>query len=159
VAALLAILCLPSTVYGNAGAGTDLVRGWLRAVEANDRRAVSGTVSLPFRYREAWPKKQCERTVKDHKELADWLTCVRKKEKLLIGELKWEKENLRLAAGDAEAPDELRGLAKDLGETGEWVNGSVHGDGVTYQFLILLRRSDGKPRVSAFLIDATFDGG
>jgi hypothetical protein len=67
---------------------------------------------------EAWPKKQCERTVKNHEELARWLTCVRKKEKLLIGEVKWEKENLRLAAGDAEAPDELRGLAKDLGETG-----------------------------------------
>jgi hypothetical protein len=51
VAALLAVLCLPSAVHADAGAGTELVRSWLRAVEANDGRAVSGTVSLPFKYR------------------------------------------------------------------------------------------------------------
>jgi hypothetical protein len=159
VAVLIMVLGAPWTAGADEGAGTEFVRGWLRAIRANSKEAVSGATSLPFTYREAWPKKRCERSSKDQKGLADWLTCVRKKEKLLIGELKWEKENLRLAAGNAQASDKLRALAKDFGSTGEWVNGAVNGDGVTYEFLFLLQTVDGKPRVSAVLIDVSFDQG
>ena len=159
MAALIATLGVPWSASADEGADIEFVRGWIRAIRTDSKEAVTGAVSFPFTYREAWPKKQCERTARNPKGLADWLTCVRRKEKLLMNELKWERETLRLEAGNRQASEKLRALAKDLGAPGEWVSGHINGDGVTYKFLFVLRRTDAKRRVSALLIDAFVEEG
>lgn len=46
------------------------------------------------RYREDWPRKQCQRTVKAEAGFGPWLACVRKSEDLLIETLGWERDTL-----------------------------------------------------------------
>jgi hypothetical protein len=152
---MVAALSIPARAEPTA---SDTARAWLRSLRTGKSAAIAESMSLPFTYREAWPKKQCDRLVIDQKSLAEWVGCIRKKEDLLLGELKWEKENLTLESGQGKSPQKLRALTKDLGP-GEWVHGWINGDGVTYEFLLLVDRTSGKPRVSACIIDASFDEG
>ena len=136
--------------------GPEVARGWLRAVQAGEAAAIAQTTKLPFIYREAWPKKQCDQSVADGDALGKWTACMQKNERLLLDELKWEKENLTLEAGEGKSPKKLRALAKKVAK-GEWVHGWINGDGVTYEFLFLMDRASDKPQIAACIIDVSFD--
>jgi hypothetical protein len=97
-------------------------------------------------------------SVSTRKALDHWLRCIHEKQKLLLGELEWERENLKLEPGQGKN-EKLREIARKLGGQGAWLHGWINGDGVTYELLFLVDLASDKPRVSACIIDAGFDSG
>lgn len=152
---IIAALSLPAFAEPTA---SDTARAWLRSLRAEKPVAIVTATSLPFAYREAWKKKSCERSVDNQKELEAWFGCIHKQERLLLDQLEFEKDILTFESGQGSSPRKLRALTKGLGN-GDWVHGWLSGDGVSYEFLILVNSGSGKPQVSACLVDATFDGG
>jgi hypothetical protein len=166
--AVLAVLLLFGAVSRSVSAGgpvsaTDAARLWLRALHDGSVETLASLTTLPFGYRETWPKKQCARVAKDVPALRKWLGCMRKKEDLLIEELLREKNDpshVRLVDGIEGASKKLRDLAKAAPGKSRWVNGYINGDGVTYEFLFAIDGDDESGRrVSSMYIDASFDSG
>jgi hypothetical protein len=164
VAVVLLTLAVPPGSTSAAGAvpPTETVRLWLRALHDGNAETLESLTTLPFAYREAWPKKQCSQVAKDAAAIRKWLDCARKKEELLIEELRWEKDDpnhVHLGLGLDAAGKKLRALAKgSAGKT--WVNGFINGDGVSYGFLFALDGDDANGwRIAAMFIDASFDSG
>ncbi len=163
----LALALLLGVASGSATAAdpvpaTETVRLWLGALHDGNVDAFESLTALPFIYREAWPKKQCTRVAKDPVAVKGWLECARKKEGLLIEELRREQNDpshVHLGLGSEAASKKLRALAK--GTSGKtWVNGFINGDGVTYEFLFAIDGdASGGRRVAAMYIDASFESG
>jgi hypothetical protein len=166
VVVMVAILALGVAPGPTSAAGvvpaTETVKLWLRALHDGNAETLESLTAVPFAYREAWPKKQCSQVAKDAAAIRKWLDCARKKEDLLIEELRWEKDDpnhAHLRLGLDAAAKKLRALAKgSVGKT--WVNGFINGDGVTYGFLFALDGDDAVGwRIAAMFIDASFDSG
>jgi hypothetical protein len=166
VVLMVALLALGVATESTSAAGvvpaTETVRVWLRALHDGNAEALESLTAVPFAYREAWPKKQCSQGAKDAAAIRKWLDCTRKKEDLLVEELRWEKDDpnhAHLGLGLDAASKKLRALAKGtVGKT--WVNGFINGDGVTYGFLFALDGDDANGwRIAVMFIDASFDLG
>jgi hypothetical protein len=165
----LLLITLVTVLSGsNAGAEkpdpTAPVRLWLKALRDGNAQTLASLTALPFGYHEAWPNKQCTQVVKKSEALPKWLSCVRKKDLLLLNELRGvdDPEHLRLmpGTGTSLASRKLLSLAKASTTDGAWVYGFINGDGVTYEFLFHLQDDQTQgSRVSGLFIDAEYETG
>jgi hypothetical protein len=121
---------------------------WLQAVASGDP---AETTSMPFTFATTAKVKRCERTVTDRKALAEWLTCVRKSDQLLVNEVR-RGTLMPSDPAHVESPA-LRSLASKISARGKWIEAFINGDGVTYTFRFLLLGG----AVAAFLVEADFE--
>jgi hypothetical protein len=136
-------------------------KSWLDGLKRKDTAAVLEATSLPFVHRSIGLKEKCERSTKTRDELQRWAECLLTSKDLLLGEL--------AAGDDVEIEQDLNPSPRKLKAfeklqqglpTGEWSGAYLNGDGVTFTLRFLIVKSpDGRRRVAAFLVKASFETG
>jgi hypothetical protein len=161
LALIVAAACVSGAARAEESHAPDTARAWLRALYDGDGDVLTRLSALPFTYREAWPKKKCSAVAKDKAGYSKAMICLRGSEKLLLQELRWDKEDpshVRLTLGLDGGGKKLRALVKGAPAATTWVSGAINGDGVTYELLFGLRGHDvNGGRVAFLVIDASFD--
>jgi hypothetical protein len=142
------------------GTTVDMTLTWLGALTDGRAIAVAAFTAFPFSYRESWSKKRCSRSVANADAIGAWVDCAHERESRLIQELRAARRDpgrLRLSPGLNAASKRLRALAQ--GATNKaWINGSLKGDGVKYEFLFAISGNDvSGRRVSAMLVDSSLE--
>jgi hypothetical protein len=157
-----AVLLAMGAAQAAAPSGTDPVFSaamtWVDGLKRNDAAAVVESTSLPFAHKSTGLKPKCERASKTREDLTHWMECVQRSNDVLLHELR---------AGDDVKIEPYRGppikgfakLEKGLPD-GQWTTGFLNGDGVTFTLrFLIVKGTDGVPRVSAFLVKAFFEEG
>jgi hypothetical protein len=149
-----AALVLATSIVSHADDSTDLaVAGsWLTAA-ARDNAALESATAFPFTFRTTNKIKGCERTVRDASAFSKWAACFRKRQKLLLGEVK-AGANLREASAQDVESKALRAVADKIPGDGRWLRAFINGDGVTFTLLFKVTGGDGAGKVTAMVLEA-----
>jgi hypothetical protein len=158
----VALLLTTGVAQASAPGGSDpafsAAMAWVDALKNNNVKAVAGSTALPFVHKSTGLKPKCERAARTSEDLTHWVECLQRSKDLLLGELR---------AGDDVKIEPYRGppmkafakLEKGLPD-GEWTAGFLNGDGVTFTLrFLIVKGTDGLPRVGAFLVKAFFEDG
>jgi len=145
--------------HNGAPTAVDTSLMWLGALRDGHANMLTAFTTFPFTYREAWSRKRCTQTAANLDEFRQWVLCTHEKESRFIDQLRSAERDprrLRLDQGLGSVSKRLRALAQ--GKTGRstWINGSIKGDRVTYQFLFAISGNEARGvRVSSMFIDSS----
>ncbi len=108
-----------------------------------------------FEFRTTNVKKSCEGTFSGRAVIATALACVKTSEKLLIEELSQVEDFTLKPVHVSAAPKELRRLLRSGIKNSTLMLGSLNGDGVTFEILLVV----GRGGVIAFSYNVEFETG
>ena len=154
-----AALVLAAGTVSRAGDSTDLaVAGsWLTAAVGHGA-ALASVTAFPFTFRTASKSKACERTIRDGSAFSKWATCFRKRQKLLLSEVK-AGANLRAASTQDVESKALRAIADKIPREGRWLRAFINGDGVTFTLFFKVTGGGSAGKVTALVLEAEVERG
>jgi hypothetical protein len=134
-------------------------RRWFEGLKAKNPAQVAAETVYPFTFGSTSRKKRCEGVADDEKKLEAIVGCVIKRDKLLMGEMKYA-EKIDVKAIEAnDVPVEFRKLVGKVGEGDRLATWFINGDGVSFGFLLVIGGEQGRAGVKTFLMDTEVESG
>ena len=137
------------------GPAWQTARKWLAALGAYDVDTLAQLTRFPLTYKTYGMRRDCASSPRDAAGLKRWVACLRETKSLITDEIAHLDEPL---GHDDTPPRQLVAAGKKL-SGGEWVSLFLNGDGVSFEFRVLVTTGDEAPAVKALLVSASFDLG